>query len=275
MKRRTLMITLDFALRGVAGLLVAMPLAATIAGTTIGDLPAGDRLLFAPGGVYLAEVARLLLPSLGPLVAASLGTTVGLSFALLVPHAALLVALSEPEEAPRSAFLARALDRLPALLAVTAVALLAQLAALLVFSGLAGMAARAAGGERAADLAAATVMLAGLALVTGIGLARDLARAGAVARGLDAATALREGARTLLARASAVLPAWLGPVLLSAIVVLAAGLFAGALDASRPEAWRAVLILVVHQAAAFALAWCRALWLSSSLALAAGISRPS
>jgi hypothetical protein len=63
--------------------------------------------------------------------------------------------------------------------------------------------------------------------------------------------------------------------MLSGIVVIGAGIFAGALDASRPEAWRAALIFIVHQAAALALAFCRALWLSSALELAAGVRRPS
>jgi hypothetical protein len=275
MKRRTLWITLDFALRGVAGLLVALPLSAAVAGTAIGHFPEGDRLLFAPGGVYLAEAARVLLPALEPLLAASLGTTLVLSFALLVPHAALLVALAEPEETTRAAFLGRALERVPTLFAVTAVALLAELGVLFVFVGLAGMAARAVGGERSGDVAAVLVMLLGVGLAAAVGRVRDLARAGAVMLQLDGPDALRHGAQTLLSRAPAVLPAWLGPVLLSAILVVAAALFAGALDASRPEAWRAALVLLVHQGTAFALAWCRALWLSSSLDLASGVSRPS
>jgi hypothetical protein len=271
MTRRTRMIALDFALRSLAGLVVALPLAATVAGTNIGHFPEGERLLFAPGGVYLAELLRGLLPTLEPLLAASFGTTFLLSFALLIPHAVLLVALSEPDETPGSAFVGRALERVPTLFAVTAVALLAELAVLLAFAGLGGMVGPAVGGERAADLATVFVVLIGVALALGVGLARDLARACAVALHLDGPSALREGVRTLLTRAPAVLPAWIGPALLSAIVVVAAGLFAGALDASRPEAWRGVLILVVHQGAAFALAWCRALWLSSSLDLVGGV----
>jgi hypothetical protein len=275
MKRRTRMIALDYALRSIAGLVVALPLAATVAGTNIGHFPEGDRLLFTPGGVYLAEVVRQLLPTLPPLLAASFGTTFVLAFALLVPHAALLVALSEQEEAPSAVFIGRALERLPTLFAVTAVALLAELAVVLAFVGLGGVVGRAVGGERAADIATVLVVLVGVALALGIGLARDLARAFAVGLGLDGPGALRQGVHTLITRAPNVLPAWLGPALLSVIVVIAAGLFAGALDASRPEPWRAVLVLVVHQGAALALAWCRALWLSSSLELAASLSRRS
>jgi hypothetical protein len=272
MKRRTRMIALDFALRSVAGLIVALPLAATVAGTNIGHFPEGERLLFAPGGVYLVEVVRQLLPTLQPLLAASLGTTFILAFVLLVPHALLLVALSEPEESPGAGFVGRALERLPTLVAITAVAMLAELAVLLAFAGLGGVVGRAVGGERAADLTTVLVMLIGVALALGVGLARDLARCFAVVLRLDGPEALRQGVRTLFSRAAAVLPAWLGPALLSAIVVVAAALFAGALDVARPEAWRGVLVLVVHQAAAFALAWCRAMWLSSSLDLAAGVS---
>jgi hypothetical protein len=274
-KRRTWMILLDFALRSVLGLLVALPLVATIAGTEIGRFPEGDRLLFAPGGVYLAEVTRLLVPVLPPLLTSSLLTTLAFSLLLVVPHSALLVALSETEETPRLAFWGRALSRAPTLLAVTAVALLAELAVLLVFAGLAGAVGRAVAQERSSDLAAATVLLLGVVLAAGVGLLRDLGRAAAVVRDLDGPEALRQGIRTLAAHAGRAIAAWLGPALLSAIVIAAAALFAGALDVSRPEAWRSGSILVVHQAAACALAWCRALWLSSSLELSAGVSRPS
>lgn len=267
MRRRARMITLDFALRGIAGLVVALPFVATIAGTTIGRFPEGDRLLFAPGGVVLTEAVRVLLPVLPPFLAASIGTTLAMTFALLVPHAALLVALAEREEAPRAAFWGRALERVPTLVAITAVGLLAELAVLLLFWVLATTIGRAFGEERAGDLTTVAVMLVGVALALGVGLARDLARAGAVAHGLDGPEAIRRGLLTLVTRAGAALPAWLGPALLSCLVVGAAALFAGALDASRPEAWRAWTIFAVHQGAAFALAWCRALWLSSSLAL--------
>jgi hypothetical protein len=272
MRRRSLMITLDFALRGVASVVVALPLVAAVAGTGLGRFPEGERLLLQPGGVYLAEVARLLLPTLPSLLASSTVTAFVLSFALLVPHAALLVALAEPEETPRAAFWGRALERLPTLFAVTAFALLAELAILLVFAGLATMAGRAASDARTGDLAATFVMLTGVILATAVGLARDLARAGAIVHGLDGPASIRRGLHTLATRAGAALPAWLGPVLVSWIVVGAAALFVGALDASRPEAWRAWLVLAVHQGAAFALAWCRALWLSSSLDI---VSRPS
>jgi hypothetical protein len=275
MKRRTQMIILDFALRSVLGLLVALPVVATVAGTTVGHFPEGDRLLFAPGGVYLAEVVRVLLPVLPPLLATSLSTTLAFSLLLLVPHAALLVALSETEEAERREFWGRALARVPTLLAVTAVALLAELAVLLVFVGLAGTAGGAVGGERAGDLASAAVLLLGVVLAVGVGLARDLARAAAVVGDLDGPGALRRGLRTLLTEAPRAIPAWLGPALLSVMVVAAAALFTGALDASRPEPWRGVLILLVHQGAALALTWCRALWLSSCVDLAAGLRRPS
>jgi hypothetical protein len=271
MTRRTRVIIFDFLLRSIAGLVVALPFAASVASTTIGRYPEGDRLLFATGGVYLAEAVRLLLPLLLPLLAASIGTTLALSFALVVPHAALLVALSEPEESPTASFWGRAFERVPTLLAITAIGLLAQLAVLLVFFGLATATGRAVGGERAGDVTSVLVMLLGIFLATALGVGRDLARASAVLQNLDGPQAIRRGLLTLLTRAGAALPAWFGPALLSWLVVGGAALFAGALDTSRPEPWRAWLVFVVHQGAALSLAFCRALWLSSSLAL----SRPS
>jgi hypothetical protein len=275
MTRRTRMIVFDFLLRSIAGLLVALPFAAAVTSTTIARYPEGDRLLFAPGGVYLAEAVRLLLPLLLPLLAASVGTTIALSFALVVPHAALLVALAEPEEAPTASFWGRALERVPTLLAVTGIALLAELALLLVFSGLASMAGRAVSAERASDVVSVLVALVGVLLALSVGVVRDLARAGAVRHGLDGPDAIRHGLVTFFTRAGAALPAWLGPALLSCMVVLGAALFAGALDVSRAEPWRAWLVLLVHQGAALCLAFCRAIWLSSSLALASDLSRRS
>ena len=94
MKQRALTIALDFTLRAAAGLLVASPVVAAVASTGITRFPEGDRLLFEPGGLMLAEVARQLWSALAPLVRAELTTGLVLGMALIVPYSLLLVALS-------------------------------------------------------------------------------------------------------------------------------------------------------------------------------------
>lgn len=271
MKRRTLVLTLDFALRSAGGLILALPVAAVVAGTGIGRFPEGDRLLFEAGGLFLVEVARTLLGSVGPLATTSVGVAFVLSVLLVVPHSALLVALAERDESSPGAFWGRALERVPALLALSGLGLAAQLLAWTV-----GAAVASGAGATLAqavppwpDLGRVAGLALGGGLALAVGVARDLARAAAVVHGLDGRSALGRGLSTLLSSSRDALPAFAGPALLSALVVVIGSIAATTLDVSRPESWRLVAVFVVHQGVAYALAWCRALWLSSSIDLVA------
>jgi len=271
MKRRSLVFTLDVALRSAGGLILAVPIAAVVAGTGIGHFPEGDRLLFEAGGLFLVEVARTLLGAAAPLATASLGVALALSVVLVVPHAALLVALAERDETPARAFWGRALERVPALLAVSGIGLAAQVLAwtvgATVGSGASAAFARAAPPWPDLGWVAGLALGGGLSLI--VGVARDLSRAAAVVHGLDGRSALERGLRTLASSSRDTLPAFVGPALLSALAVVIGGIAATTIDVSRPEPWRLIAVLVVHQGVACALAWCRALWFSSSLDLVA------
>jgi len=271
MKRRTVAITLDFALRSAGGLMLALPIAAVVAGTGIGHFPEGDRLLFEPGGLFTVEVARRLLGSLAPLATTSLAMALALALALVVPHSALLVALAERDESPAPAFWGRAAGRVPALLALSGLGLAAQLVAwtvgTAVGSGASTVFAQSAAPWPEVGHVAGFALGGALALV--VGVTRDLSRAAAVVHGFDGRGALECGLRTLLSSSRDALPAFVGPALLSALSVVVGALAVTALDVSRPGTWRLLAVLIVHQGVGYALAWCRALWLSSSIDLVA------
>ncbi len=269
MRRHGFFVGLDFLARFAAAIVLALPVTAALAGTGVGQFPEGDRLLFEPGGLYLLEAARELRPFAWSLGTASLFGFGLLFVVLLVPHGALLASLSANGSQSRSAIFARALERLPALFALSSLGLLAQIA-VLAFAASTGASVRAALADRPGatpELVGLAILGVGLVAAVLIGMARDLSRAAAVTFGIAGPAALRIGLGALGRGARAALPAWLGPALVSALLVGAAALVTGALDVSRPGTLRVVTVFVVHGVVGYALAWCRAFWLSSSIDL--------
>jgi hypothetical protein len=267
---RPLAVTLYYASHAVAAALLALPATALVAGTGIGRFESGDRLLFQPGGVILAEVARILAPEAPSHVASSLGTATVVGVLLLVPHAALLVTLARDDRQPHAAVWGRACGHLPALLSLSGIAALAQV---VLLSGTLAMAdeLRASLGSwtaRSADLAYVVVIALGLVVMLAVGIARDLGRAAVVRGALGSRAALEAGLKALARAPGRALYRWALPALGGlALVAIGAGLTA-LLDVSRPGAWRVALVMVVHQAIAYGLCFCRAFWLSASLGLA-------
>jgi hypothetical protein len=271
MKSRLLAVGFDYALRAVFGAVLALPLVAAVTSTGITNFPAGDRLLFEPGGLLLAEVTRALWAELVPLASTGLLTAFFMAVALLLPYGLVLAAFGQERPRSLSELWGRACTRLPTLLSLKGLVFAAQALALFVTATFAATLRAAAAGDtsRRADLTGLAVGAGGLLVVLALGLLRDLASAAAVEGGLGSRAASIVGFHALLrAPRTAVAAATLAGAGSFAAVALAA-LVSGALDVARAGTFRLVLVLVAHQGALLAMAACRAWWLGRALAVVA------
>lgn len=266
---RPLAVTLYYASHALAATLLALPATALVAGTGLGRFESGDRLLFQPGGTFLAEAARVLAPQAPSHVASSFGTATLVAVLLLAPHAALLVSLSRAEREPQAVIWGRAVTHLPVLISLSGAAALAQ--AVLLFATLSiATELRASLGSwtaRSADLAYLFALTLGLVAVLAVGILRDLGRAAAVRGALGSRASLEAGLKALARAPGRALFRWAMPAAAGLALVALGAVLTSALDVSRPGAWRVALVALVHQAIAFGLCFCRASWLSSSLGL--------
>lgn len=269
MKQRALAVGFDYVLRALFGVVLALPLAASVAATGITHFPAGDRLLFEPGGLLLVDATRALFAELVPLANAGVVVAFVLMLVMLLPYGVVLSACAPGAPRAGAEVWGRACACLPSLLSLKGLTLAAQALALLFTATVSAPVRAAMAGEtsRRADLAALVAGLVGLALVLGLGLLRDLASAAAVQGGIGSRPALVTALEVLVRTPGAALrPASLA-ALGAGAAVSGAALVAGALDVSRPGAFRVVLVFAVHQAALLALSVCRAYWLGRALGL--------
>jgi hypothetical protein len=278
-RRRPGALILLWAWRYFAAWLIATPIVDAIAATGIGRHPRGDAPLFEPGGLYLFEVARLLLNALSAVAETTVMLLMVAGFAGLVPLAALLVALSHEGRLRFLPWATRAIAHFPAFALLCGATWLAQgailVVAALIFSGV-----RAALGprveERTADLSALAAGGAVLLSAILLSVLHDLARAAVVRRELRAGAALALGVRVAKHRAGKTAIAWLGPAVLSLLSVVVAALLVDRLAVDRGGSGRVTSAWIVHQLAALALVALRAAWLSAALRLvdAAGPEQP-
>ncbi len=254
----------------LSAVLVASPVVGAIAGTGVAAHPRGDAVLFEPGGVLLIETLRVGMRAL----TGALGAT-AIDFALvflvgLVPLVALLVALESSERLSIGPWLGGAISHFPAFVLIGGASLLAR-AILLVLLGFVlgalGDALSPSFDARRADLVLLSAAGLSAALLAGVGICADLARAAAVRERIGALRALRAGLRSLFARPGAAALGWLIPAVWSVFVLAAAALLVGTLHVELAGSWRVALVLVIHQLAVFVLLALRALWLSQALEL--------
>jgi hypothetical protein len=254
--------------RAGAGLVVSYPAARTL--SSFGPAsPEGDALLFAAGGLHLMEALRLGGRALGAAVESASAVGLLVAFVGLLPLAAALAMLASPHAGARAAA-SRAVETWPALVLLGGGSVLAQAAVAALSSAALSKASDVVGAltnERNADLLLLATGAAAALVVLAIGLLQDLARAAMVRDRLGASDAVVAGLRALLARPAAVAGAWLGPSALGGVVVLGGAWAVSAVDVSRPSGARVAAVLVLHQAAALALAGLRVRWLTRSLAL--------
>jgi len=268
-KRYALAVGLDYAARGAASLFVTLPVISAVAATGIGRFPEGDRLLFEPGALMLSEVARLLQPSLSPLLTASFPLLLLFAALLHLPLAGTLGLLALPEPLGPAGFWGRALARVPALLLLSGLTLLGQVLVVIL--------AGALGNQLRDSLANATpwvpdaaffgALVLGVLVALALGVARDLARAAVAVRACDGKSALVAGLETFRARPLRAL----GMAALCASgalsLVAAAALATGKLDVSKPEGYRLLLVVLVHQLCLAGVAALRVCWFEAAFAL--------
>jgi hypothetical protein len=225
--------------------------------------------LFQPGGVIAAEVARAVSPALSAHGASSLAVATLVAILLLLPHAALLVSLSAVVREPQAVVWGRAVGHLPALAWLSGVGLLSQAITAFGTLALAGMLrdALASGPTRTADLTYLVVLALGSLVTLAIGLIRDLGRAAAVTGSPDSKRALVDGLQAFARSPGRSLLGWGAPAAAGLALVLLGALLTAALDVGRLGTWRVVVVALVHQAIAYALCFCRAFWLSASIAI--------
>ncbi|MBI4703516.1 MAG: hypothetical protein HY744_20590 [Deltaproteobacteria bacterium] len=259
-----------FLYRSLASLLLGLPVALSVAPTVAG-YPRGDAVLWDRGGVLLAEAMRRL-----DATAEGLGWLTGalalcVTFAGLLPLAALIAALGRGPAAPSPAreVLGQAGRRLGTLALMLLLTLLAQAAAAFVAVLCARLLAGALDlGPMARDLVVAGGALGGLGLGWALAIVQDAARVAAVQhdRGLFGAVGLGIGA--LRGRPAVALAAFLGRKLLALAVLALAGALAIAIG--WPDPTRYALVVALQHVAVLAAVLLHASWLGWATARVRG-----
>lgn len=266
MSARALAVAFDCGVRAALALVVVAPIAALVRATGVTRFPESDRLLFEPGGLFVAEVGRALWSAFAPFAQAELVVAAFFVVLLVVPYGLVLAAWSEDAPRPFGELWWRAGTRFPVLVALKGLAFLAQALTLSATLGLAGFlrATLVDGTSRRADLTALAACLCGLVVLLVCGILRDLASAAAVVTDSDARRALATGWTALLRAPRAVARGVAVPIGAGAgLVCLAAGM-TGVLDVGRSGTWRVVVVLVVHQLVVLGWTLARAHWLGQA-----------
>jgi hypothetical protein len=256
--------------RLVAGWIISLPTLSAIAATGIGNFPEGDALLLEPGGIVLAEVARLALPGLRTALPASLVLLLIALMSGLVALSALLVALSFEGRLELSEWLGRALEHLPSLTLLMGLTLVVQgilAGAIALISALTVTPLLKTSNEAVRDLASLAVVALAIGIVLAVGVLQDLARAAIVRNGGGLVSSLGLALRLIRQRPGSVALGWTLPAVCSVATVLAGAAVVGALALERPDAWRLWFAFAVHQAAIFVVVVLRASWLANALRL--------
>jgi hypothetical protein len=163
--RRVLVLCVAY--RALTGLLLAAPLAAGV-GAIVGEHPAGDALLWQPGGYWLVEAGRVHRAAIGGEVVKGGIPWLVMLLGWLMPLGALIAAVGSPEDGLRQQ-LRVAARRLGGLVLVFGVALVAQALAI-------GAPAFAASRLAEGLPLRAVLALAGAALVAVVAITHDVAR---------------------------------------------------------------------------------------------------
>lgn len=261
--RRPGLTLLLFAHRALGGLLISLPVAATL-GATTAQYPRGASELFDPGGLVLLEALRLSRRAL-PAIAWSGGAlTLALAALGLLPLGMLIAGLGRRGPLTAALLFTRAWSAAGPLALLFGFTLAAQVVTAALLALLGGKLLDAL------RLVPPTEDLAFLALfaliflvLAAIGVIRDLAYAAAVHEGRGFYTAVVRALRAAASRPLRVFFAWASRALLGALGFAAAAWLApGARDAATPAI---LLAFVLHQAALAGLAFARASWLAAAL----------
>lgn len=271
MRARAFAVGCDYALRAALALVLAAPVAAAVRATGITRFPESDRLLFEPGGLFLAEVARALWSAFAPFAQTELAVACFFVVLLVVPYGMVLAAWSEDSPRPLGEIWWRAGTHFPVLLALKGLAFLAQALTLSATLGLATFlrATLVDGTSRRADMTALGACACGLIALLTFGILRDLASAAAVATEFNTRRALATGWEALLRAPRAVAQGVAVPLVTGAGLGGLAAALAGVLDVARPGTWRVFGVLLLHQLVVLGWTLARAHWLGRAASVVA------
>ncbi len=268
-RRRPFVVLGIAGLRILAGFCLAWPLAALVSSSGVGLRAVGDRALFESGGYLLVELVRL---QGGTLLAAARGLVPVFVLGLVLTAAcnsALLVALNLRERLGVRGWLARAFDRLPALLVLGAGTAIGQL--LLIVGGVLALDAipEALAKPVATTLAQAALWLV-IALAAGaLGGFSDVVKASLVrheSRPFDGLSRALRCLRHSPIRASF---GWFPFAVIFLLSALLVAQVTERLDVSRAGAWRVAAVLLLHQLVIMVSVAARAAWFARALRLIA------
>jgi hypothetical protein len=268
-RRRPFVVIALASIRLLLGFLLAWPLASALEASNVGLRAGGDRALFEGGGYLLLEALRVQGPSL---TAAIQGVVPLFALGLLVgaaSNAALLVALNAREPLAISAWLGRALARLPAVVVLGVGTTLAQGLLLVVgFLAVQGVPERLAR-PVPVTFAQGALWLVVLLLAASLGGFADVARSALVRHEEPLLQSLERALRCLKKRPFRSCFGWLAPAALLAVTALGAAWLTERCDVSREGAWRVGAVLALHQAVVLVAVAARANWYARALRLVA------
>jgi hypothetical protein len=265
-KTFALVVLANYLLRALLAAGLTLPFARVVSATGIGQFPAGDRLLFEPGGLHLLELLRLAGPELMALGEGSLRLLVVAGFIAVVARALTYSVLSSTERDTGSV-VARSLTLLPGYLLIAGLALLAQVLTI----GLALMFATklqellAASSEPRGDLAFVATAVLGVVLALSIGAVAELARASLANEATGTVAAIGRGLELARRFPARLFSRWAGYGASGLTLALGASWLVERLDVSRPGAWRVASVFLLHQLVVLALVGLQTAWQLTAL----------
>jgi hypothetical protein len=268
-RRRPGLVLVVAGLRLLTGFCLAWPLSSLLAESGVRLRPEGDRVLFEGGGYVLLEMLRLRGAELEA-VARGLLPVFGLGLLLTaVCNAALLVGLNLQGRLAARELLARAGERVPALVVLGVGTALAQLLVLL-----AGSLTSAAVPDSLAEPVKTTVMQLLVWLVVavvtgGLGGFSDLVKASLVRHESRLVEALSRAWRRLLRRPIRASFGWVPYAFAFLLAALVAAKVSELVDVSRAGAWRVTLVFAVHQMVVVTSVAARSAWYARALRIVA------
>ncbi len=268
-RRRPFVVLAIAGLRILAGFCLAWPLASLISTSGLGLRPEGDRALFEGGGYLLLELLRL---QGGALAAAARGLVPVFVLGLVLTaacNAALLVALNLRERLTVRGWLARALDRVPALLVLGIGTALGQLV-LVVAGGFATAAVPEPLAKPVVTSVGQVALWLLVALLAGaLGGFSDTVKASLVRHESRLLDGLSRGWKCLRHSPIRASFGWSPFGLAFLVAAFGAAQLTECVDVSRPGAWRVAAVLVVHQLVILVSVAARAAWFARALRLVA------
>lgn len=245
------------AVRALLGWVISFPFVAALSALGVGALPGGDRALFAPSGLLLAETVRLGQVALLAALQTALLAWFACALLQALPTALVFATFAAPRHDARAPF-RRALALTPRFVALGALDY-GLCALTFVFALLAWPAASSASGG-AEYLLTALVVGSAAMIAAVISVFVDLARLASLSAGTTLREAVDEAGVELRRRWFGLFSAYLFASGAGALAVALAARGAELYRVEEPGAWRVALVWLLHQSVLVALTLIQGAW---------------